>query len=131
MSKGICLFAQNNKKSDYYKQAVACAMSIKSFNPDEQVCLITDIKVQEQDQKYFDIVKDIPGDDLSINSEWKIENRCKIYEASPFDETIVLDVDMLVLENLEHFWKSLQAYDLFYTSKVKTYRNEVVTDNSY
>ena len=51
MNKGICLFAQKNERSDYYKQAVACAMSIKSFNPDEKICLITDMKVAKADEK--------------------------------------------------------------------------------
>ena len=66
MSKGICLFAQKNEKSDYYKQAVACAMSIKAFNPKEQICLITDMKVKTEHEKYFDVTKDIPGNDLSL-----------------------------------------------------------------
>lgn len=131
MSKGICLFAQKNEKSDYYKQAVACAMSIKSFNQKEKICLITDMKIAKDDEKYFDVIKDIPGKDLSTNSKWKIENRCKIYETSPFERTIVLDVDMLVLENLENFWHLLKPYELFYTSKVKTYRNELAKDEYY
>ena len=131
MSKGICLFAQKNEKSDYYKQAVACAMSIKAFNPKEQICLITDMKVKTEHEKYFDVTKDIPGNDLSINSNWKIENRCKIYNASPFDRTIVLDVDMLVLESLDNFWNLLEPYELFYTNKVKTYRNEIATGDFY
>ena len=131
MSKGVCLFAQKNDRSDYYKQAVACAMSIKSFNPDEKICLITDMKVEKADEKYFDVVKDIPGKDLSTNSTWKIENRSKIYNTSPFERTIVLDVDMLVLENLENFWTLLEPYELFYTNKVKTYRNEIANDDFY
>ena len=46
MSKGICLFAQKNEKSDYYKQAVACAMSIKAFNPKEQICLMNQLNFE-------------------------------------------------------------------------------------
>ena len=134
MSKGICLFAQKNEKSDYYKQAVACAMSIKAFNPKEQICLITDMKVKTEHEKYFDVTKDIPGNDLSINSNWKIENRCKIYNASPFDRTIVLDVDMLVLESLDNFWNLLEQYELFYTNKVndenENFINTVISNYS-
>ena len=63
MIKGICLFAQKNEKSDYYKQAVACAMSIKAFNPKEQICLITDMKVKTEHEKYFDVT----------SNEWNLE----------------------------------------------------------
>ena len=49
----------------------------------------------------------------------------------PFDETIVLDADMLVLEDITHWWKALANYELFYTDKVKTFRNELVTDTFY
>ena len=35
----------------------------------------------------------------------------------PFDETIVLDADMLVLEDITHWWKALSNYELYYTIK--------------
>lgn len=129
MDRGFLIFVQQNDKVDYLKQATACAMSIKKFNPTEKVCLVTDIYTEKNE--YFDVVKDIPGDDLSKNSSWKVENRCKLYDASPFKQTIVLDADMLVLENIDHWWQALQPYELYYTNKVKTYRNEDVNDSYY
>ena len=131
MSRGFLVFVQDNGDVDYLKLATACAMSIKKFMPQEQVCLVTDIFVPDNFKKYFDIVKDIPGEDLAKNSKWKVQNRCKIYDASPFDETIVLDADMLVLEDITHWWKALSNYELYYTDKVKTFRNEIVQDNFY
>jgi len=131
MSRGFILFVQKNDNCDYLKQAVACSASIKKFMPKEQVCLITDIAVPDQYKKYFDHIKDIPGNDLAINSDWKVNNRCKIYNISPFEKSVVLDVDMLLLENIEHWWKQLDNYELYYTDKVKTYRNEWVTNNYY
>ena len=131
MNKGIVLFVQQNSKTDYLKQAVACALSIKKFNPTEKVCLITDIEVPSKYQSVFDVIKDTPGEDFAKASDWKVENRCKIYDIAPFQKNIVLDVDMLVLENIEHWWTALENYELYYTNKVRTYRNEWVTSNYY
>jgi len=131
MSRGFVLFVQQNNDCDYLKQAVACSLSIKKFMPDEKVCLITDITVPADYQKHFDYIKDIPGDDLAVDTKWKVANRCKIYDITPFNETIVLDVDMLVLENIDHWWEQLSNYELYYTNKVKTYRGEWATSNYY
>lgn len=131
MNRGFILFVQQNETCDYLKQAVACSLSIKKFMPKEQICLMTDIIVPEKYKKHFDHIQDIPGDDLAVDSDWKVNNRCKIYNSSPFDESIVLDVDMLLLENIEHWWKQLSNYELFYTNKVKTYRDEWVTNDYY
>lgn len=131
MSRGFVLFVQQNSKTDYLKQAVACALSIKKFNPTEKVCLVSDIEVPVEYQTLFDVIKDIPGEDLAKSSDWKVENRCKIYDVAPFDRNIVLDVDMLILENIEHWWKALENFELYYTNKVKTYRNECITSNYY
>ena len=131
MTRGFLIFVRDDGDVDYLKLATACAMSIKKFMPQEQVCLVTYIFVPDNFKKYFDIVKDIPGEDLAKNSKWKVQNRCKIYDATPFDETIVLDADMLVLEDITHWWKALANYELFYTDKVKTFRNELVKDTFY
>jgi hypothetical protein len=131
MSRGFVLFVQQNNQTDYLKQAVACALSIKKFNANEKVCLITDIDVPTQYQMVFDFIKDIPGEDLAHSSNWKVENRCKIYDVAPFDRNIVLDVDMLVLENIDHWWKALEQFELFYTNKVQTYRHEWAKTDYY
>ena len=65
MSKGYIIFAQNNGKTDYVKQAELLAASIKKFNSINNVTIITD--------------KDIK-DDYAKDSEWKIENRWRAYE---------------------------------------------------
>ena len=51
----------------------------------------------------FDQIIPIPFGDAADDSEWKVENRWKIYHASPYDETIVMDTDMLVLQNIDIF----------------------------
>ena len=129
MSKGIVLIAQNSEY-DYVEQACALAMSIRATN-DTKVCLLTNDKVPSRYVDLFDVIKEIPWEDDSANMEWKVANRWKLYHASPYDETIVMDTDMLVLQNLDSWWNFLSNYEVFYTSKVYTYRGEVVNDTYY
>ena len=106
MNKGICIFAQNNNKSDYVKQAYFLAKSIKKFNQTESVSIITNDEIPEEYQAIFDFVIKIPDDKTTIDS-WRVENRARIYDLTPYDQTIVFDSDVIVLESTEKFWKLL------------------------
>lgn len=131
MSKGFCILAQNNSTTDYIRQAYALALSIHKFNSDQNVTLITNDPVKEKYKNVFDKIVPIPWYDDSQAQEWKINNRWKIYHITPYDETIVMDADMLVLQNIEHWWSYLEKRELFFVSDVKTYRNETITSNYY
>ena len=126
MNKGFCILAQNNKTTDYVRQAYACALSIIKFNPDAKISLITNDKVSAKYKKVFDKIIDIPWDDQAQESTWKVENRWKIYHVTPYDETIVCDADVLFLQNINHWWKELNKYNLFFVTNPTTYRNEPI-----
>lgn len=130
MNRGIFLFAQNSD-INYVRQACFCAYSIKQSNPNISVTLATNDFVPEKYIKYFDNIIDIPGDDLAESENWKVSNRVKIYNLSPYEETIVLDVDMLVLSDISKWWENLENYDLYFTSNPITYKGEIVTSNYY
>lgn len=131
MSKGFCILAQNNSTTNYVRQAYALAVSIHKFNKNQNVTLITNDEVEGKYEHAFDNIIPIPWYDDSNGQEWKINNRWKIYHISPYDETIVMDADMLVLQNIEHWWSYLEKRDLFFTSDVKTYRGEIATSDFY
>lgn len=131
MNKGFCVYAQNNGKTNYVRQAYALALTIKCHCPEEKISIITNDKLTKKQQQVFDNIIPIPWEDQSKNSNWKVENRWKIYHASPYDRTIVMDADMIVLDNISHWWKELEKRKLFFVSNVRTYRNEVVTSNFY
>lgn len=130
-SKGFCILAQNNNTTDYVRQAYALACSIHRFNKEQNVCLITNDTVPETYRSVFDQIVPIPWTDQADGKDWKIENRWKVYHASPYDMTIVMDADMLVLQNIEHWWNYLEHKDLYFTTKVMTYRNEPVLGRDY
>ena len=102
MSKGFLVFAQNSGSVDYVQQAYALALSIKlSQNEITDISIVTNDNVPYEYQKIFDQVIPIPYFKEEINSTLKAEHRYQLYAATPYDETIVLDSDMLVMEDLE------------------------------
>jgi len=129
MTRGVVVLAQNNENDDYVLQAALLAMSLRTHNT-TPISLITNDKVPEEYVSLFDKIIPIPFGDAADGSDWKVENRWKIYHASPYDETVVMDTDMLVLQNIDTWWDFLSNYELFYTSNVLTYRGEIA-DTSY
>ena len=131
MNKGFCLLAQNNSKTNYVRQAYALALSLHLYNKDQKISLITNDDVPDEWQNVFDQIIPIPWTDSAEESNWKIENRWKVYHASPYDETIVLEADMMFTSDITHWWKELEKRDLFFVSNVRTYRDELITDRYY
>jgi hypothetical protein len=57
--------------------------------------------------------------------------RTRAYELSPYDETVMLDADMIFLDNIDHWWDHLAKFPLLITNKVKTHRGDRVTDTPF
>lgn len=132
MTKGFVVLAQNTDTIDYVRQAYALALSIKLTQKTvSNISIITNDPVPDNYKQVFDQVIDIPWGDASEGSRFKVENRWKIYHASPYEQTIVLDTDMLVLDDLSSFWNTFENYDVYYTSKVYDYRSKLVTSDYY
>ena len=110
MSNGILVLAQNNETVNYVEQAQLLAMSLKHTNPDVKISLVTNNDVEFVN--LFDNIIPIPWHDDAFSTEWKIENRWKLYHVSPYDKTIVMDTDMIVLQDISEWWKFLNNYKL-------------------
>ena len=131
MTRGFLVLAQNSN-TDYIRQAYALALSIKSTQPTiNNISLVTNDTVPEEYLNVFDNIIPIPFGDAAEKSEWKVENRWKLYHASSYDETIVLDADVLILENIERIWTFVKDRNLFFSSNVRDYKGRVITDRTY
>lgn len=124
MTKGYLVMAQG----DYRSQAESLAKSISCTQSNvNKISVITDGDI---DNSLFDQV--IPLEkDFSGNSAWKIHNRVQFYDLSPYDETVILDADMLFLSDVSHWWTYMSSYDMLCTSKVLNFRGETVTASPY
>ena len=127
MKQGILIFAQNNTTDNYVKQAYLCAMSgIHSGN--KHFTLVTDHEVDAKTQLIFDKVI-VLENDQAVDSEWKIENRWKAFDLSPYNETIVVDSDVLFLDKID--WAQFKDQTLYFTQNPITYRQEPINDTYY
>ena len=136
MTRGILLFAQNNSQIDYVKQAQFCAKRIKQYL-DLPVCLATDTLEYPKDyQEYFDQVVKLEkpfvyhrkkfrdGLYSERTLEWHNYSRADAWDITPFEETIVMDTDLIVSNSvLLHAFKSNQSFLIAKESKdIKTNR---------
>lgn len=123
-SKGVLLFAHNNQEIDYGLQAIVCAKMIRK-NLKVPVSIVTDQgTVDWLDRNYrghmsvFDriIIQDKP-DQLSnrkryydgslsykVSNFWNFD-RSLAYRLSPYERTLVIDTDLLVVnDRLSSVW---------------------------
>lgn len=130
-TKGYFVFVQASDKKDYLSQAIALAKSIQIHNTVNRVSIMTNCVMTEDQKQCFDRVYNIPGIDEAQSQDWKIQNRHKIYATSPYDETIVLDSDMLCLSNIDYWWKLLSQTDLYFTNSVCNFLGEEAHSDFY
>ena len=127
MSKGFLVFAQNTSDVDYVQQAYALALSIKySQKTIKNISLVTSSNVPDEYKDVFDQIIPIPWFKEVVDSPLQAEHRWKLYHASPYDETIVLDADMLLLEDISLWWNYCNNYDIRFCSNIKNYKLETI-----
>lgn len=130
MKRGVVLFAINNEKIDYITLAKLSAERVKRFLG-LPVAVITD----SHDLKYltdspFDQVIEIQNpDDCNLrryhngtrefdNLEFKNQSRSRIYELTPFEETLVIDSDYLISNDILSYCWSQDENFLIYKNSV-------------
>lgn len=135
MTRGYLVLAQNSGDIDYLRMAYALALSIKNTQITiNNITLATDIPVDEIDKKVrnaFNKIIPIPWLDSAENSSWKIDNKWKYYHMTPYDETIILDADMIFSSDISYWWDILSKQDIWITDKPVTYKGEIITSTKY
>lgn len=131
VSKGYVVLAQNTVDVDYVKQAYVLALSIHATQSETAVTIITNDNVPIEYQAVFDQIIPIPWIDNATESRYAAEHRWKIYHVTPYDETIVLDTDMLMLEDINDWWWYCQDHDLLFCNQVLNYKGEIINDSTY
>lgn len=130
-SRGIVLFGVNNSSIDYIRLAIIASAFIRRNMDETNICLITNEGSKTYHDstgkwlltKYFDDVILLPNeydniresntrvyrDTLyySVSDRFNNESRASVYDLSPYDETIVVDIDYLICNNnLSACWGS-------------------------
>lgn len=111
MTQGAILFAHNNGEIDYIELAKFSASRINQYL-NLPVSLITDEKSLDNVPKdFFDkiIIVEPTGNSKKFfydgvdnfkRISWKNTSRTSVYDLSPYDETLVIDVDYVISSNV-------------------------------
>lgn len=129
MSRGLLMFANDSPQLDYGTIALCNALMIKA-NMREPVALVTDVQthasmlerhgslverafdhvlLRDQGAAQSRTIRDSAETNQTIS--WRNNARQSAFELSPFDETVLLDADYLVLgDSLNLVWGSHQDF---------------------
>jgi hypothetical protein len=119
MTRGYLIFAVEHIKSNYVTLAYACALSIKLTQPIgyNNVTVVTNRPESFTGHKVFDNIIEYQGPE-------GMDARSRAYDYSPYDETVLLDSDMLFLKPMDHYWNMMNNRDLFISSAPQTYKGK-------
>lgn len=108
MNRGVILFAFNSPKYNYYNMAKFSANRINEFL-NLPVTLVTDEETYQEDFSWDNVVKITPDkNNFRDWGQWINKGRYMAYELSPYDETLLLDVDYIVNSN-----KLINVFDFY------------------
>jgi hypothetical protein len=97
MKRGVVIFAHNNGITDYYKMAAYTASRINRFL-DLPVTVITDPDSVSDTGYTFDNTIYLEPDTTNQRNRksWLNKGRYRVYDYTPYDDTLVLDTDYMV-----------------------------------
>jgi hypothetical protein len=128
-SRGVLMFAHNNTEIDYFRLAVVNALLVQKNLGIKNITVVTDPHSLAQGEKTLGkrLIKKAINNIIVIEKDKKFKalnqrlykdtshtakylpfynvNRCDAYDLSPYDETILIDVDYLILsDTLNSCW---------------------------
>lgn len=118
MRKGYLIFAIDNPY--YARLAYACALSIKLTQPNG----FNSVSVVSNTISAFNDFKNVFDEIIYYSGPTGMDARSRAYDYTPYDETVLLDADMLFLKPMDHYWTMMGERDLFIASSPQTYRGQ-------
>ena len=128
-TRGVIMFAHNNTEIDYFRLAVVNALLVQKNLGIKNITVVTDPHSLAQGEKTLGkrLIKKAINNIIVIEKDKKFKalnqrlykdtshttkylpfynvNRCDAYHLSPYDETLLIDVDYLILsDTLNHCW---------------------------
>ena len=143
-NNGVTFFAYNNEQIDYIKLAVLAASAVKKHMKNNQTCLITDqgslqwgveslstdvlnntfdYFITEEPENKTNIRKFYDSPWTTFECQFENWNKNDVIKLTPFDKTLMLDVDFLVNNNFLDTVFELTEPLMLYTDAI-TLRNE-------
>lgn len=136
-TKGILLVAAGHPY--YGKMAAALAASIKTVDAEAVICVVKAGRglahLTDDEWSLFDSVIDAPADSYTIDgvaNKW-IKIKTRMYDLSPFDETLYLDVDMVWMhrKKVSEIFAELEPVDFTIQNRGHIDLSEEAIDEKY
>tara|TARA_B110001454_G_scaffold32317_1_gene31591 strand:- start:1544 stop:2341 length:798 start_codon:yes stop_codon:yes gene_type:complete len=120
MSKGFLIYAPDSNQKDVVDSATLLALSIKvSQNKYNNVAVLTNDKTKFSLQ-YFDEIIEFP-----INvAELEVDNMWQVIHATPFEETIFCDNNMLFFKDLQYEFEYMSYFNLLFPQNTISFNFE-------
>lgn len=134
MSRGYITLAQNSGNSDYVEMAYALAMSLAITQSEVSklsIIVTPGQEVTDKQRLVFDQVIEVPDNDDDADEKWKLRNKYKFIHASPYDETVVLDADMLFFNDVSHWWDIMAEQEMWFCTNPLNYKGAPIVGNFY
>lgn len=122
MTKGYLFIANNTDTVDYVRLSYACALSIKHSQPTDsnQIAIATDNPKLIEQLRCGWVFNHV----IEYTGPTGMDSRSRAYDQTPFDETVLLDSDMLFLKPMNHYWYYLKDYYLCVANKPQSYKGQ-------
>lgn len=104
MNKGILIIAQGKQR--YIDMAINIAKSLEFSNPHIQRALVTDSVCKDLSNHYDFVIPIDPKKGIGFNQKMHMD------EYSPFQCTLFIDVDCLVMKNIDFIFDKMKGCDL-------------------
>lgn len=134
MTSGYVTFVQNSPTTDYLRLAYAQALSIKTTQRKNSYAIIVDGPtaelVEDRHRRVFDHVVVMP-DDSSAADTWKLGNHWRLWNLTPFRETVLLDSDILFTRDVSHWWSWWRLREVCITTNVVDHTDRVSSNRKY
>lgn len=116
-----------NDHEDNIKSAYALACTIKQHDPDREICVMVD-DYKSMPTKYksvFDYMVELPyGVTDSTLADANAE-LWQMYYCTPFDETMYINCNSVVLSSIDSMWDNMSLYDFFVPTHTINFRHEL------
>lgn len=113
---GFLTIAQNNSQTNYLELALVQAYNLKYLHPDFKYAVIVDDDtkklVNQEHEKVFDYIIDLPIDKTPQGIDWKLANEHQIFRLTPFKETIKVEADLLMTRSIKHWLHAFRLRDI-------------------
>ena len=124
MSRGYLAYAVGK---ECYQQAYLLALSLAASGNKEPFSIITDQITGEEDLVFDQL---IPAPNV-VEPTGRLHALGRTYSQSlsPYDETIMFDTDVIVMQNLSHIWDFYSHRDVCYLNTIYDYRGQPIVND--